>query len=117
MTFVVYQTSEFKIWLRGIPDAEAQDAITARVVRMQAGLLGDWKTVGKKVAEARVDVGAGYRIYFTKRGLDVLLLVCGGDKSTQAGDIKRAESMVAQLNAVAKAATAKTPRKSPKKRD
>jgi putative addiction module killer protein len=73
---------------------------------MESGLMGDIKSVGGKVAEARIDVGQGYRLYYTKRGLEIILLLCGGMKSSQSADIARAQKMVADLDVQAKAAAA-----------
>ena len=80
----------FEIWLDGVRDLQAQAAILARLDRLELGVFGDVKMVGGGVAELRIDVGAGYRVYFARRGKLILLLLCGGDKSTQTGDIKRA---------------------------
>lgn len=61
-----------------------------RLDRARAGNLGDVKSIGSRVFEMRVDVGPGYRLYYTHRDKTILLLLCGGDKSTQSRDIKRA---------------------------
>lgn len=103
----VKQTTEFQAWLRSVTDPVAYDALVIRTVRMQSGLWGDVKPVGGKVTEARVDVGQGYRIYYTRRGLTIYLLVCGGDKSTQQAGIAKAKKMIAELDAKESAAAAK----------
>jgi putative addiction module killer protein len=100
----VQQTPDFQAWVRSVTDPVAFDAIAIRTVRIAAGLIGDAKSVGGKVSEIRIDVGQGYRLYFTKRGLTVVLLLWGGDKSTQAADIAKAQKMVKDLEAQAKAA-------------
>lgn len=87
----VNQTDDFKNWLQSLTDEIAQDAIVARIIRMQSGLLGDKKALGGKVAEIRIDVGQGYRLYYTKHGLEIILLLFGGDKSFQTADIKRGQ--------------------------
>jgi len=61
------------------------------------GLLGDVKSVGEGVSELRIDFGPGYRVYFARRGKALVLLLCGGDKSSQASDIKKAKGLVAML--------------------
>jgi putative addiction module killer protein len=94
----VQRTAAFDGWLKSLADAVAQDAITTRITRIQSGLLGDTKSVGKKVSEFRIDVGQGYRLYYTKRGQTIVLLLCGGIKKTQAADIKTAEAMAAALS-------------------
>ena len=71
--------------------------IAARLRLAEAGSLGDWKTVGGEVSEMRVDVGAGYRLYFTRRGSILIVMLAGGDKSTQARDIKRAQRILKEL--------------------
>ena len=71
--------------------------IAARLRLAEAGNLGDWKTVGGEVSEMRVDYGPGYRLYFTRRGTLLLIMLAGGDKSSQIRDLKRAQRMVAEL--------------------
>ncbi|HEX8938145.1 MAG TPA: type II toxin-antitoxin system RelE/ParE family toxin, partial [Sphingomicrobium sp.] len=78
--------------------------IAARIVRVEAGLFGEVKSVGGKVSELRVDHGPGYRVYFTRRDGMLIILLCGGDKSTQAADIGAAQAMVAAMDATEKAA-------------
>jgi putative addiction module killer protein len=95
--FTVLQTSEFQAWLDALKDRRAQVRITARLRLAEAGNLGDWKTVGDNVSEMRVDVGPGYRLYFTRRGNVVIVMLAGGDKSAQTRDIKRAQRMLKLL--------------------
>jgi len=64
---------------------------------MEAGSLGDWRPVGKGVSEMRVDVGAGYRLYFTRRARVIVVMLAGGDKGSQSRDILRAQRMAAEL--------------------
>jgi putative addiction module killer protein len=71
--------------------------IEKRIERLEGGNAGDVKSVGEGVSELRIDYGPGYRLYFTKYGRAVVLLLCGGDKSTQARDIDRAKAMVEEL--------------------
>ena len=97
--FTVRQTRLFADWHGGLADAKARDAITVRLVRLESGLVGDAKSVGGKVSELRIDLGPGYRLYFTRRGLELIVLLCGGDKSSQKADIKAARAMVAALDA------------------
>jgi putative addiction module killer protein len=94
----VQRTAAFDGWLKSLTNEIAQDAITTRITRIQSGLPGDTKSVGKKVGEFRIDVGPGYRLYYTKRGQTIILLLCGGTKKTQAVDIKTAEAMAAALS-------------------
>ena len=95
--FTVRQTQEFQDWLDALRDVRAQVRIAARLRLAEAGSLGDWKSVGGEVSEMRVDVGPGYRLYFTRRGSILIVMLAGGDKSTQARDIKRAQRILKQL--------------------
>jgi len=72
-------------------------AIARRIERAENGLLGDVKSVGDGVSEMRVDIGAGYRVYFTLRGSELIILLAGGDKSTQQADIKRAIKLAKEV--------------------
>ncbi len=78
----------FSSWVGSLRDRQARSRIALRVLRLQAGLRGDWRAVGAGVIELRVDFGPGYRIYCAQDGRDVVLLLCGGDKRTQARDIE-----------------------------
>lgn len=91
--FEVRQTAIFRDWLDGLSDARAQARIASRLVRLEAGLLGDTKSVHDGVSEMRIDYGPGYRVYFTMRGRIVIVLLCGGDKQSQKRDIARAKEI------------------------
>jgi putative addiction module killer protein len=93
----VRQTTVFRAWLDDLADHRAAARIAQRVVRLQAGLMGDVKPVGSGVSELRVDYGPGYRLYFTQRGRLLIILLCGGDKSSQRRDIARAQALAAEL--------------------
>ncbi len=93
----VRQTGEFAGWLKSLRDERAAAKIAQRIVRVQSGLLGDVKPVGEGVSELRIDHGPGYRVYFARRGLVLVILLCGGDKGTQKADIRRAKQMAADL--------------------
>jgi putative addiction module killer protein len=95
--YTVQQTQEFQDWLDDLKDVRAQVRIAARIRLAEAGNLGDWKSVGGEVSEMRVDVGPGYRLYFTRRGNVVIIMLAGGDKSTQTRDIKRAQKLLKAL--------------------
>ena len=92
----VYQTQNarepFNEWLRSIRDIEIQARIRARLERLEDGNMGDCKSVGEGVYELRIHFGAGYRIYFGQIGNTIILLLCGGDKSTQRRDIAQAKT-------------------------
>ena len=81
--FRVERTVEFESWLDGLRDRSAQKRIAMRIRRVENGLLGDWKPVGEGVSELRIDSGPGYRLYFTRRGQTIVILLCGSDKSGQ----------------------------------
>ena len=90
-----YQTGDgrrpFEEWLDELQaDRRARAAIFARIDRIERGLIGDWKGVGGGVCELRVDYGPGYRVYFGRDGEFVVILLCGGYKGTQRGDIRNA---------------------------
>jgi len=95
--FEVLQTDEFEAWLEGLRDRQARSLIANRIVRVQSGLLGDAKPVGDGVSEMRVHHGPGYRLYFVRRGQVVIILLCGGDKGSQARDIERAKEMAKEV--------------------
>jgi putative addiction module killer protein len=83
----------FSEWLNAVRDKVAQARIRIRLSQVQAGNLGDCEPVGDGVIELRVHVGAGYRVYCGRHGKSVVLLLCGGDKGSQATDIKRAKEL------------------------
>jgi putative addiction module killer protein len=91
------RTAEFDGWLRSLRDRKAQARILARIASAELGNFGDCKPVGEGVSEMRIDFGPGYRVYFGRRGETVYLLLAGGDKSTQAADINRAQRMLREL--------------------
>ena len=96
MEYEVKYTEVFEDWLRGLRDLRAAMKITARIRRVELGNFGDNKSVGSGVSELRIDVGKGYRVYYTVHNNTVLLL-CGGDKSSQTKDIRRAHQMLKEL--------------------
>jgi putative addiction module killer protein len=93
----IRQTVAFGSWIGGLRDLRAAARIDARIGRLRLGNFGDVKSVGDGVSELRVDFGPGYRVYFTKHGDKVVVLLCAGDKGSQARDIKRAKAMAAEL--------------------
>lgn len=85
--FEIIQSETFKDWRTSLKDRQAVAKINARIRRLSAGNPGDVKPVGKGISELRIDYGPGYRVYFRQMGLVVIVLLAGGDKSTQAADI------------------------------
>lgn len=95
--WTIRQSEAFAKWFGALKDRRAKERVAQRVVRVQAGLIGDVRPVGEGVSELRVDYGPGYRVYFCRRGEDVILLLCGGDKSTQDRDIREAKAMAKEI--------------------
>ncbi|MDW7604400.1 MAG: type II toxin-antitoxin system RelE/ParE family toxin [Candidatus Nitrotoga sp.] len=87
----------FTVWLDELADESVRGVVIARIKRLSLGLMGDVEPVGGGVSELRVHLGAGWRIYFTQRGKEVIVLLAGGSKRTQKTDIKRAKDLAAQL--------------------
>ena len=88
--FTVLRSDSFDKWLTKLKDAKGKARIVARIRSAELGNLGDVKSIGKGVNEMRIHYDPGYRVYFTRRGRLVILLLVGGDKSSQKRDIKRA---------------------------
>ena len=95
--FQVQQTELFAKWLVNLHDVRAKARILARLDSARLGNLGAAKSVGGGVSEMRIDVGAGYRVYFTRRQRVVVILLCGGDKSSQTKDITRARLLAQDI--------------------
>ena len=92
----VRQTAIFGEWIAALRDLRAAARIDARIGGLRAGNFGDVKSIGGGVSELRVDYGPGYRVYFTRRGDKIVILLCGGDKGSQARDIRRAKALAAE---------------------
>ena len=88
---------EFTTWLDALADAAVRGVVLARIKRLELGLAGDVKSVGGGVSELRIHVGAGWRVYFVRRGAQVIVLLAGGSKRTQDADIRRAKALAASL--------------------
>ncbi len=93
----IRKTEAFVQWLDGLRDIKARSHVLARIERLASGNPGDVKPVGEGVSELRIDDGPGYRVYFVKRGQTVIVLLAGGDKSTQAKDIRTAIRLARNL--------------------
>jgi putative addiction module killer protein len=87
------QTEAFRKWRTRLKDERIRVLIASRLDRLAFGNAGDVRPVGRGISELRIDHGPGYRIYFLKRGDTIIILLCGGDKSTQAKDIKTAKRL------------------------
>jgi len=86
----IRKTDKFAAWLDGLKDVHARARILVRIERLAGGNPGDVKSVGEGVSELRINFGPGYRVYYKKYNQKVIILLAGGDKSSQAGDIKTA---------------------------
>lgn len=91
------QATRFSTWLAGLRDEQAGGRILKRIDRAQKGNLGDVAPVGAGVSEMRIHYGPGYRVYFIQRGKQLIVLLCGGDKSTQDADIAEAKAMAREI--------------------
>jgi putative addiction module killer protein len=96
--FEVQQTAIFEAWIDGLKDMRAVARIEVRLRRLALGNVGDAKSLGDGVSEMRIDYGPGYRLYFTRRGERIVILLCGGDKKRQSGDIARAKQMAKEAD-------------------
>lgn len=95
--YTVRQTQVFQAWLDGLKNRRVQVRIAARLRQIEFGNLGDFKSVGGGVSELRVNFGPGYRLYFTRRRNEIIIMLAGGDKSSQSRDIKRAQRTASEL--------------------
>ena len=93
----VRQTSAYADWYAGLRDRQVKIRIDVRIRRLSLGNPGDVKPVGEGVSELRVDYGPGYRLYFVQRGNVLIVLLAGGDKSSQVGDIRKAKALANEL--------------------
>jgi putative addiction module killer protein len=93
----IHRTPEFIKWLKGLKDITGKARIETRIARLGMGRPGDVKPARDGVSEMRIDCGPGYRVYFTKRGFTLIILLAGGDKSTQDRDIETAIRMARNL--------------------
>ena len=94
----VRQTAVFRAWVKGLRDLRARARIAVRIDRLAEGNPGDVKSVGDGVSELRIDCGPGYRLYFTRKGALLVILLCGGDKSSQDRDIRQAKALAKEAN-------------------
>lgn len=93
---VIYSTEVFDTWFSSLRDRQAKLRIQARIDRAELGNFGDCESVGEGVSEMRIHVGPGYRVYFIERGIEIVILLAGGDKSTQTKEIKNAVKLARQ---------------------
>jgi putative addiction module killer protein len=96
--FNVKALPEFTTWLDHLTDASVRGVVVSRIKRLERGLLGDAQPVGDGVSELRIHIGAGWRVYFTQRGGQLVVLLAGGSKRTQNADIRRAKALATMLD-------------------
>jgi putative addiction module killer protein len=96
--FSIRPLPEFTAWIDKLTDQTVRGVIAARIKRLELGLMGDVQPVGDGVSELRIHLGAGWRLYFTQRGTQIIVLLVGGSKRTQKKDIKRAKALAALLD-------------------
>ncbi|MCM2333016.1 MAG: type II toxin-antitoxin system RelE/ParE family toxin [Anaeromyxobacteraceae bacterium] len=94
---VILTTAVFDRWFERLRDRKGAARVQARIDRAEAGSLGDCRPVGGGVSEMRIDYGPGYRVYFVQRGLELIILLAGGDKGAQAKDIEVAKALAKQV--------------------
>ena len=94
---LIERTPEFDDWLLQLKDLKGRARIAARINSAALGNFGDCKSVGDGISEMRIDFGPGYRVYYTRCGQVVYLLLIGGDKSTQRQDITKAKALLQNL--------------------
>ena len=94
---IFQKSDEFDVWLAGMKDHVGKAQIALRLDRAAKGNFGDCEPVGGGVSEMRIHYGPGYRVYFTRRGNEIVILLVGGDKSTQDADIKTAQELARNL--------------------
>ncbi len=93
----IRKTEQFAKWLDNLSDIRAKARVLVRIERLASGNAGDVKPVGEGISEMRIAYGPGYRVYFTKRGSELIILLAGGDKSSQSADIKVALRLARDL--------------------
>ncbi len=93
----IHTTEVFDGWFEGLRDLPGKRRVQVRIDRAEEGSFGDCEPVGEGVSEMRIHYGPGYRVYFVQRGLEIVILLAGGDKTTQSKDIKAAREMARQL--------------------
>lgn len=89
----IVESNVFTEWFGDLRDVQAKSRILARIRRLGLGNPGDVKPVGQGISELRINYGPGYRLYFQQRGVHLVILLCGGDKSTQGADIAKAKDI------------------------
>jgi len=95
--YEIETTGEFDAWLNGISDGKTQKVIVKRIRTMSLGTLGKVRPLDNGLFEAKINYGPGFRLYFVNKGKRIIVLLCGGGKSTQASDIKQARKLAKEI--------------------
>jgi putative addiction module killer protein len=95
--YIIKQTDTFSKWLKKLKDIKGKVSILRRIDRIKDGNFGDHKSVGDGVSELRIPTGPGYRVYYTQKGDEIVILLIGGDKSSQSEDITKAKQIFKEL--------------------
>ncbi|AQW81270.1 toxin-antitoxin system, toxin component, RelE/ParE family [Campylobacter pinnipediorum subsp. pinnipediorum] len=95
--YTIKQTDYFSKWLIKLKDIRGKVSILRRIERIKDGNFGDCKSVGNNISELRITTGPGYRVYYTNKNDEIIILLVGGDKSTQSNDIKKANEILKDL--------------------
>jgi len=96
--YYIKESDYFSKWLMRLKDIKGKVSIIRRIKRVQNGNFGDYKSLGDNISELRIKVGAGYRVYYTQIDNQIIILLVGGDKSTQSKDIKKAKNMAKEYH-------------------
>jgi len=96
--YEIKSTKTFSKWLLKLKDMKGRVAVARRIERIEHGNFGDVKSVGTAISELRITTGPGYRVYFSKKEEQIIILLVGGDKSTQSKDIEKAEELLEEFN-------------------
>jgi putative addiction module killer protein len=90
-------TAAYRVWYKNLTDIKAQARISIRLGNIKRGVFGKQRSVGNGIFELKIDYGPGYRIYYKKAGIEIVVLLCGGDKSTQSEDIAKAKAILQEI--------------------
>ena len=95
--YEIEMTEEFVNWLNGLQDSKTQKIVVKRIRTISLGTFGDVRSLDNGLFEAKIHYGPGYRLYFVNRGQRIIIMLCGGDKSTQKRDLKRARELAKEI--------------------